>query len=299
MASFADEVALFLAEMRRRNASPHTIDAYESDLKEAAAFISAVEGPDTEPGGIPLLIFRRWVADLFDQGRAAVTIRRKVAALRSFYRFLIEEGKAKKNPAKLLKLPKAPQHLPRVPTEEQANTLIDAVKQNSLERPQPKRDLAIFELLYGCGLRVSELVGLDLFDLHPGDRWLRVRGKGKKEREVPYGILAGEALQTYLREERQAQPGEQAIFIGKRGRRLSDRSVRYLVKKYVEVLSDDDSLHPHSFRHAFATHLLSSGADLRAIQELLGHASLSTTQKYTQLSLKDLMAVYDKAHPKA
>jgi integrase/recombinase XerC len=181
-------------------------------------------------------------------------------------------------------------------TTEQANALLDGVAAGKLERPHPARDLAILELLYGCGVRVSELVGLNLDDLDRGERWLRVRGKGRKERQVPFGGKAADALERYLAER---ASGEQALFLNHRGGRLTDRGVRGIIKLYATLIAGDSSLHPHSFRHAFATHLLSDGADLRSIQELLGHARLSTTQKYTQVSLTDLMAVYDRAHPKA
>ena len=167
-----------------------------------------------------------------------------------------------------------------------------------LERPHPARDVAVFEFLYGCGLRVSELVGLNLEDIDRTERWLRVRGKGRKERLVPYGAKAEAALERYL-PERKARPAEIALFLNHRGGRLTDRGVRLIVKLYATVLTADPSVHPHSFRHAYATHLLADGADLGAIQELLGHARLSTTQKYTQVSLTDLIAVYDRAHPKA
>jgi integrase/recombinase XerC len=165
-----------------------------------------------------------------------------------------------------------------------------------IEQQQPERDHAILELLYGCGLRVSECVGLNLEDLDRTERWLRVRGKGRKERQVPYATKAAEALERYLAV-RQAK--DHALFVSRRGTRLTTRSVQLLVKKYGLLAHGDSSLHPHTLRHAYATHLLSDGADLRSIQELLGHAQLSTTQRYTQVSLKDLMAVYDKAHPKA
>jgi integrase/recombinase XerC len=170
---------------------------------------------------------------------------------------------------------------------------------DKLERPFPTRDLAIFELLYGCGLRISELVGLNLEDFDFSERWVRVRGKGKKERQVPYAGKASDALDRYLELRKPATGGERAIFLNHRGGRLTDRGARGIVKFYARMITGDSSIHPHSLRHAYATHLLSDGADLRAIQELLGHARLSTTQKYTQVSVADLMAVYDKAHPKA
>jgi integrase/recombinase XerC len=186
-------------------------------------------------------------------------------------------------------------------TAEQTNGLVDGVlpAADKFERVYPERDLAIFELLYGCGLRISELVGLNLDDFDFSERWVRVRGKGKKERQVPYAGKASESLERYVALRKPASNGERALFLNHRGGRLTDRGARGIVKFYAQMITGDSSIHPHSLRHAYATHLLSDGADLRAIQELLGHARLSTTQKYTQVSLADLMAVYDKAHPKA
>jgi integrase/recombinase XerC len=186
-------------------------------------------------------------------------------------------------------------------TAEQTNVLVDGVTPaaDKFERPYPARDLAIFELLYGCGLRISELVGLNLEDFDFNERWIRVRGKGKKERQVPYAGKATVALERYLALRQPDSRGGSALFLNHRGGRLTDRGARGIVKFYAGMITGDSSIHPHSLRHAYATHLLSDGADLRAIQELLGHARLSTTQKYTQVSLADLMAVYDRAHPKA
>ena len=167
-----------------------------------------------------------------------------------------------------------------------------------MERPHPARDRALFELLYGCGLRVSEAAGLNLDDLDRAQGWLRVRGKGRKERQTPLPRQAAEALDRYLAE-RPAARDERAIFLNHHGGRLTDRGMRNIVKFYATSVTGDSSIHPHSFRHAYATHLLADGADLRAIQELLGHARLSTTQKYTKVTLTDLMAVYDRAHPRA
>jgi integrase/recombinase XerC len=227
-----------------------------------------------------------------------VTIRRKLAAVRGLFRFLMREGLVTVNVARLVRTPKAPQKLPEVMTPDQVNALLDGVAAGKLERPFPARDRALFELLYGCGLRVSELAGLDLQDLDRGERWLRVRGKGRKERQVPLPGKAADALEHYLAE-RPVVREERAVFLNHRSGRLTTRGIHGIVKFYATYLSGDPSIHPHSFRHAYATHLLADGADLRAIQELLGHARLSTTQKYTQVSLTDLMAVYDKAHPKA
>jgi integrase/recombinase XerC len=292
------QIGLFLEELKRENVSGHTVRCYASDL---AQFLEYFSPPGGEPPGIrelDRLALREWLGELYRRRLKAVSMRRKVAALRSFFRFLIRRGLAEVNVARLIRTPKAPKLLPRVMTAEQANTLLDQIAAGKLERPHPARDLAIFELLYGCGLRISELVGLNLADLDLAGRWLLVRGKGKKERQVPYGSKAAGALERYLTE-RPAQTLETAVFLNHHGRRLSDRGARGIVKLYATLVGGDPSLHPHSFRHAFATHLLSDGADLRAIQELLGHARLSTTQKYTQVSLTDLLGVYDKAHPKA
>ena len=212
---------------------------------------------------------------------------------------MLREGAVTANVARLLRTPKAPKTLPRVMTAEQTNDLVDQIAADRLDRPHPARDLAIFELLYGCGLRVSELVGLNLDDFDFNERWIRVRGKGRKERQVPFGAKAASAIERYLPDRRPLDSAERALLLNHAGRRLTDRGARGIVKFYAAMISGDSSIHPHSFRHAYATHMLSDGADLRAIQELLGHAQLSTTQKYTQVSLTDLMAVYDKAHPKA
>jgi len=238
------------------------------------------------------------MASLYNQDLTAVTIRRKLAAIRGLFRFLQREGIVDVNVAKLVRTPKAPIKLPEVMTAEQANNLIDDVGANELDRPHPARDRALFELLYGCGVRVSELAGLNLEDIDRAERWIRVRGKGRKERQVPLPGKAAEALERYLGE-RPVVRCQSAVFLNYAGARLTTRGIRGIVKLYATALSGDPSLHPHSFRHAYATHLLADGADLRAIQELLGHARLSTTQKYTQVSLVDLMVVYDKAHPKA
>ena len=284
----------YLDSLRRENASPHTLRNYEIDLTQLAAVL----GSGTELGQIDLHALRRWMAGLYEQDLSAITMRRKLAAVRSMYKFLVREGSVSANPAKLLHTPKAPKTLPSVITAEQANRLIDGVGEDKLERPFPERDLAIFEVLYGCGLRISELVGLNLDEIDHSERWLLARGKGRKERQVPFGQKAAAALGRYIGV-RQAKIGEMALFVNFRGTRLTARGVHGIVRMYAIRLAEDSSLHPHSLRHAYATHLLSDGADLRAIQELLGHAQLSTTQKYTQVSLTDLMAVYDKAHPKA
>jgi len=290
------EIGRFIGELRRRNVSPHTIEAYSGDLRQFVQYFSPPDTAPPAPRTFDAWMIREWLGDLYHQGLHPNTMRRKMAALRALFRFLAREGVVPHNTARLVRVPKAPKTLPAVMTAEQTNALIDAVP--GLERPHAARDLAIFELLYGCGLRVSELVGLNLEDIDGGERWLRVRGKGRKQRQVPFGTKAAAALERYL-SERKPGADPKALFLNHRGGRLTQRGVRGIVKLYAILAGSDPSVHPHSFRHAFATHLLADGADLRAIQELLGHASLSTTQRYTQLSLTELMKVYDNTHPRA
>jgi len=279
----------YLQERRRENASPHTLRNYGIDLEEFCAFFEGGGEPD-------LTALRMWMSSLYERGLAVASIRRKLAAVRAFYLYLQREGAVATNRAKLLSTPKAAKKLPDVPGTEQTNRLLDDVAAGKLERPFPERDRAIFEVLYGCGLRISELVALDLLDVANGV--LQVKGKGRKERIVPFAGHAAEALAHWI-DVRRARAGERAVFVNHRGARLSDRGARAIVKLYSTMLAGDSSLHPHALRHAFATHLLADGADLRSIQELLGHSQLSTTQRYTQIALTDLMRVYDKAHPKA
>ena len=298
MSELSGWIGKFVEELRRRNVSEHTVRNYRSDLEQFLAYVTPPGGDAPSVGQVDLLLLREWLGSLYDQKLSALSMRRKVAAVRSWFQFLMREGVVKVNTARLLRLPKAPKKLPRVMTEAQTNTLLDGVSAGKLERLDAVRDVAIFELLYGCGLRVSEMVGLNIEDLDASDGWLRVRGKGRKERQVPIAGKAARALEKYLAG-RNPNEGERAVFLNHRGKRLTDRGARGIVKFYGTMLGGDSSIHPHSFRHAYATHLLTAGADLRSIQELLGHARLSTTQKYTQVSLADLMVVYDKAHPKA
>ncbi len=297
LSPLAEDMVRFLEELRRENLSENTLRAYASDLHQFLEYVSAQKPPGLRPESISLLMLRGWLACLYERQLSPVSLRRKVAALRSFFRFLVREGRADVNTARLLSTPKAPKTIPRVMTPEQTANLLDAAAGRD-ERPQLARDVAILEVLYGCGLRVSELSGLNLQDTDLAERWLRVRGKGRKERQVPMPSKAAAALERYLAG-RRAEPGEKAVFLNRLGSRLTARSVRSIVKFYATLLAGDSSVHPHSLRHAYATHLLSDGADLRSIQELLGHARLSTTQQYTKVSLADLMAVYDRSHPKA
>ncbi len=298
MSELAPAIERYLADLGRKNASPHTLRNYAADLQQFIEYFSppgTCAPPVEQIGSIQL---REWLGDLYNRGLSVISIRRKLAAIRSLYQFMLREGMIAANPARAVKTPKAPKRVVVVPTAEQTNQLVEGVAAGRFDRPFPERDLLIFELLYGCGLRISELAGLNLDDFDRAERWIRVRGKGKKERQVPYGSKAAAALDKYLAK-REAKQGEKALLTNRLKTRLSDRGMREIVTFYAQKISGDASLHPHSLRHAFATHLLSNGADLRAIQELLGHARLATTQKYTQVSLTDLMAVYDRAHPKA
>src|SRR5271154_4056673 len=311
-----------------RNSSPATIEDYHGDLKLFHDFLTP-PGEKTLPiGQIDHRVIREFVSWLYDRKLQKPTIARKLAALRTFFKYCVREKVVKQNPARLVSTPKLPKRIPRIQTAEEINAFLDALPGGSnaamplprtlkpnqekglgksdkrTEKLVPRRDRAIFELLYASGLRVSELVGLSLGDMDKSGQMLRVLGKGRKERVVPYGAKAQAAFDDYwpIRYEileASAKPDAEAVFVNWRGRRLSDRSVRYIVKKYCTLAKVDWNLHPHSLRHAFATHLLNDGADLRAIQELLGHVSLSTTQRYTQASIQQLMTVYDKAHPHA
>jgi len=298
MSELGEHIGRYLAELARGNASPHSIRAYESDLRQFVEYLSPPGLEPPAPGSIGVLILREWLAGLYRENLAAVTIRRKLAAVRGLFQFLLREGAVTVNAARLVRTPKAPKTLPSVMTAEQVNRLIDGVARDQSDRPYPRRDRAIFELLYGCGLRIGELAGLNLEDVDRSQGWLRVRGKGRKERQVPLPRQAMEALEHYLAERPVVQQ-QRAVFLNHRRSRLTARGMRGIVKYYGNLLAGDSSIHPHSLRHAYATHLLADGADLRSIQELLGHARLSTTQKYTQVSLTELLAVYDKAHPKA
>lgn len=293
-------VDAYLSSLVRENASAHTVRNYGVDLREWIAFLTPRDGDAPPLESIEVLTLREWLAHLHEAGLETSSIRRKLAAVRSFYNWMERGGIVEKNVARLVRTPKMTQKLPVVPSAEITNALIDEVpsKAAETERPYPTRDLAIFEFLYGCGVRVSELAGINVADVDFSEQWVLVRGKGRKERQVPYGGRAAAALNRYLQDRRPA-PREDALFLNHRGKRLSDRGVRAIVRFYSDQVLQDSSIHPHSFRHAYATHMLGAGADLRAIQELLGHARLSTTQRYTQIALEDLMRVYDQCHPKA
>jgi integrase/recombinase XerC len=303
MAELNKAIDDYLESLTQRNESAHTLRNYGADLREFAAYFSPPGTEPPAPAEFDLLMLREWLAHLYQREQKPATIRRKMASLRGLFHYLSREHRVSSDPARLLRLPKMPKSLPHSPNAETTNALVDGVGGEDQDRPYPTRDRLLFEILYGCGVRISEAVGLNLDDIDQTERWLRVRGKGKKERQVPYGERAAEALKTYLEERMPVATGcdvdARALFLNHRGRRISDRGARNIVRFYATHVAGDSSIHPHTLRHAFATHLLSDGADLRSIQELLGHARLSTTQKYTRVSLTDLMRVYDGAHPKA
>jgi integrase/recombinase XerC len=309
----------FIAYLRyERNASPNTIREYQRDTEQFAAFVTP-PGEKTMPlREVTHLVIREYVSAMYQQGLEKSSVARRLASLRTFFKFCVREKLASQNPARLVSTPKLPKRVPQVLSEEEMGSYLDALvdggsrfatgkkkKQREDFTLNLKRDRAILELLYASGLRASECVGLDLQSIDRTGQILRVLGKGRKERVVPYGSKAQAALEAYwpVRDEILAKPkapaGVEAVFLNRWGRRLTTRSVRTIVKKYVKLTNVNWDLHPHSLRHAFATHLLADGADLRAIQELLGHVSLSTTQRYTQASIQQLTQIYDKAHPHA
>lgn len=290
MSELSTAIHDFLGELARRNDSPNTLRNYGADLDEFLEYFRPQQTAPPPLASLDLLCLREWLAHLYDRRQKPATIRRKLASLRGFFRYLSRERRIESDPARLLRLPKMPKTVPEVPNAEVTNALVDG----SL----PVRDRLLLELLYGCGLRVGEAMGLDIQDFDFTERWVRVRGKGKKERQVPYGTKAAAALDAWLAV-RVSEKEPRALFLNHLGTRLTDRGARNIVKFYATQIVGDSSIHPHTLRHAFATHLLSDGADLRSIQELLGHARLSTTQKYTKVSLADLMKVYDSSHPKA
>lgn len=282
-----------------KNRSPHTVNAYISDLHQFHSLLAA-QGKDVKIETIDHLKIRGYIGSLYKMEKKS-SIGRKVASLRSFFDFLVKKGYVENNPARMVSIPKRDKWLPSFISVDEAFALMEVPKGASLGKI---RDRAILEILYSCGLRVSELAGLDMNDIDLKGGVLKVLGKGRKERIVPIGEKAIVAIKKYLEKLQTANCKLQIekqlpLFINLRGGRLTQRSVERLVKQYTSGITGGKKVTPHSLRHTFATHLLDNGADLRGIQEMLGHASLSTTQKYTHLSMDKLMAVYDKAHPKA
>lgn len=298
---FDRSVRRFLDHLRdQRRASPSTIRAYESDLRQLGRFLSDERGGGAPPAPeeIDALAVRGFVARLSRQRLGKASIARKLSAVRSFFEHAAREGRIEANPAENLPAPRVPKGLPRDLTVDEVFNLLDHIVGDD---PAAVRDLAILELLYAAGLRVGELTALNIDDVDLSDRIVRVLGKGGKERLVPFGGKAARALRRWLDRSRElrAKTSTLAIFLNLRGGRLTDRSVRRLLARRLREAAIRARISPHALRHSFASHLLGAGADLRAIQELLGHASLSTTQRYTHVSTDALMRVYDKAHPRA
>ena len=285
-----------------RNASPNTIIAYRDDLESFIGFLSndylTMERDQLDLRRVDHLAVRAYLAHLSRRKLSRASVARHLSALRTFFKFLVREGVVESNPARTVTTPKREKHLPTVMQPPDVALLIE---QPDTSTTLGLRDAAWLELLYASGLRISELVGIDIDDLELRARLVKVHGKGSKERIVPFGTKAEAALRAYLavRGELSSDPEEEAVFLNYRGQRITTRSVRRLFDGYLRKAALRSGISPHTMRHSFATHLLNAGADLRGIQELLGHASLSTTQKYTHLNDWQLIAVYKKAHPRA
>ena len=305
MAGLSAQVAAFLEFLAtQRNASPHTIAAYRNDLTRFTAFVRQERGEDCDASTVDHLLLRLYLArlngasELRQNCYAKSSIGRKLAAIRAFFAWLVRTGQLEINPAELIATPKREQRLPFHLNIDQMVALVEAPPQQAGDEPCKDRDTAILELLYSSGLRVSELTNLMIGDVDYAAGMVRVLGKGSKERIVPVGTAALAALERYLAE--RGYPDDKSpLFLGSRGGRINRRAVAELVKRWSKTIATFKSVSPHTLRHTFATHLLEAGADLRSIQELLGHASLSTTQKYTHVGIDRLLEVYDKAHPRA
>jgi integrase/recombinase XerC len=288
----------FLQSLRERNASENTITAYRKDLAKFSLYVGDLAWKE-----IDHVFIRGFLSTLYDNGLSKTSVARALAALRSLYRWMAREGKLKleQNPAALVSTPKLPKVLPRVPTIEEMNSAFDGPMPEQASFPE--RDRVIFELLYGSGIRNSELVGIQLDDIAWSNAAILIRGKGKKERYVPLGENARDALTSYLQKRTQVlqhtKKKTPTLLLNLRGGPLTTRSVGRIVKAIAVAKGMSPDVHPHTLRHAFGTHMLEEGADLRAIQELLGHERLATTQRYTQLSVQHVMNVYDKTHPRA
>jgi integrase/recombinase XerC len=298
----------FLQHLKyERNVSQHTLRNYESDLNQFYDYIAPADGNgnrrEVDIRAIDNLTIREYMASLYERRKKKSSIHRKVAALRTFFRFLCREGILEVNPAKLVASPRVERTLPNHLNIEQ---IVRFIEMPEAETVLGKRDRAILELLYASGLRVSELVNLNLQDVDFENQTVRVKGKGRKERIVPFGDYAKRALQGYLGvrgelliEAEQDKIDPEAVFMNYQGTRITTRSVGRMIDKYVKQCAEIHHISPHSLRHSFATHLLDAGADLRTLQELLGHARLSTTQQYTHVSKDKLMEPFDKTHTKA
>ena len=280
----------------QRNLSENTLKAYERDLSAFLDFVTEFWQLDFRE--VDRHLIRDYLAALRRRGYKSSSATQQLAALRSFYQYLTQFGHIKSNPTLAVKVPKQEKRLPQVLSVGEAHVLLESIDPST---PLGLRDRAVFELLYAAGIRLSELTALDVDKVDLKFQYVRVFGKGRKERIVPIGEYAVEALSAYLKDGRPqlAKPDETALFVNYRGERLSQRGVQYLLDKHIEKTAIAKNISPHSLRHSFATHLLDAGADLRVVQELLGHVSLSTTQVYTRISQSKLKSVYNKAHPRA
>lgn len=310
----------FLAMIaNERGASQHTVRAYNREVRNFAHYLQSSLGDQAHISTVDHLHIRAYLGQLYQRGLTKASAARALAAIRSWFKWLAKEGHVSQNPALLVSTPKLPRHLPRVPSMEEVNRVLDSLEstpptpgQNSPPKSAawPERDRVIFELLYGCGIRNSELVGLDMLHIQWKNDAILVRGKGRKERLVPLGDEAAAAIRAYLplREARLTAAGKARLLhdgplltnLRMRGDcRLTTRSVGRIVKSIALSRGLAADVHPHTLRHAFGTHMLEEGADLRAIQEMLGHERLSTTQRYTQLTVGQVQKVYDETHPRA
>jgi integrase/recombinase XerC len=294
---FTKELDGFIAYLKHeKNASPHTIANYRSDLLQLGQYL---ENKKLNLKDVDNIILRGFLAVLYDRGKKKSTVGRKLAAIRSFFQFCVRKRWMDDNPAKVVSTPKQDKSVPSFLSEEEMKEFLDLPQ---TAKPLDKRDKAMLELLYATGIRVSELVGICFEDVKFTERLIRIKGKGKKERLVPFGKMAEKSLRSYLRVRpliNKGQVEETTVFLNYRGQKLSTRSVERTVDKYIRRSAVRRKISPHSLRHSFASHLLSRGADLRVIQELLGHESLATTPKYTHLDIKHLLDVYRKSHPRS
>jgi integrase/recombinase XerC len=302
--AYESAVKAFARQLRdEQRVSPHTLRNYLSDLEQFGAFLRNLFPGGLPPEKVDLMTLRAYLGHLHQRGLSRATVGRKLAALRSLLRFLHREGRIAANPARTLFTPRQVKKVPRVLTEEEAVQIVEEPRAKAPRRTALAmlRDRAMLELLYATGMRASELAGLDLERLHLAERIVRVLGKGRKERIVPFGEPAAKALEAYLaaRRETGGLPGSGPVFVNPKGARLTTRTLQRVMGRAVLEAPLEKDASPHTLRHSFATHLLARGADLRAIQELLGHASLSTTQKYTHVATAQLKALYDSAHPRA
>jgi integrase/recombinase XerC len=289
-----------------RAASPHTVRAYDRELRAFAEYLVKQKGSGIVPAKIEHPVIRAYLGTLYAHRLSKASVARALAAIRSWFKWLARTGQVEQNAAALVATPKLPKHLPRVPSIEQMNRVVEDVATDSETAAWPERDRVIFELLYGCGIRNAELVGLSLGDIHWANEAILVRGKGRKERYVPLGDAAAQAIRAYQssRAAKLTKAGKESdallLNVHLRGTgRLTTRSVGRIVKQLALAHGLPAEVHPHTLRHAFGTHMLEEGADLRAIQELLGHERLSTTQRYTQLTVEHVEKVYDDTHPRA